>query len=58
MLLRGAKAVSAEIPVPGLSSALEVALIIAEKAKACSFDHYIGRPLRLTTSRLGDQRHS
>lgn len=35
VLLRVAKEVSAEIPVPGLSSALALALHVAEKAKVC-----------------------
>lgn len=33
MLLRVAKEVSTELPVPGLSTALEIAVSIAEKAK-------------------------
>lgn len=33
MLLRVAKEVSTELPVPGLSTALEIAVNIAEKAK-------------------------
>lgn len=58
MLLRVAKYVSAEIPVPGLSAALEVACSIAQKAKVCLPDSCYGTSMRtgLTVSHLGYQR--